>query len=112
VECPARSGKFLTLAQVADELSLRMSRLFLRNEAGRRAIFGDCAKLQNDPHFRDHIPFHEYFHGDDGRGCGAAHQTGWTGLVAKLLQPRHQHKSILHADLPPLAKAAAHEFQG
>ena len=85
VECPTGSGRFLTLQEVADELSLRLSRLFLRDEAGRRPVFGDNAKFQSDPHFRDHLPFYEYFHGDTGRGVGAAHQTGWTGLIAKLL---------------------------
>ena len=59
---------------------------------GRRPVFGDCAKLQDDPHFRDYVLFHEYFHGDSGRGAGAAHQTGWTGLVAKLLQPRREER--------------------
>ncbi|MFL5365260.1 MAG: MGH1-like glycoside hydrolase domain-containing protein [Myxococcales bacterium] len=86
VEFPTGSGKLLTLAQVAAELSRRLSSLFLRDERGRRAIFGKDDKLQTDPHFRDYLPFHEYFHGDDGSGIGASHQTGWTGLVAKLLQ--------------------------
>jgi hypothetical protein len=102
VECPARSGNMLTIQQVADELSKRLGKLFLRDDQGRRAIFGNCAKRQTDPHFKDYVPFYEYFHGDSGRGCGAEHQTGWTGLIAKLLQPREEHKSILHADLPPL----------
>ena len=62
----------------------------MRDENGRRPVFGDQAKLQNDPHFRDHLLFYEYFHGDNGRGVGASHQTGWTGLVAKLLQPRRR----------------------
>jgi len=88
IECPARSGRFLTINQVADELTLRLTRLFLRGADGRRAAFGPSAKMQADPHFRDYILFHEYFHGDDGRGLGASHQTGWTGLIAKLLQPR------------------------
>ncbi len=88
VECPAGSGRYLTLAEVADELSNRLSRIFLRNADGRRPVFGDNEKLQRDPHFRDHVLFHEYFHGDTGRGVGASHQTGWTGLIAKLLQPR------------------------
>ncbi|MFL5427261.1 MAG: glucosidase, partial [Myxococcales bacterium] len=86
VEFPTGSGKLLTLAEVAAELSRRLSSLFLRDERGRRAIFGADEKLQTDPHFRDYLPFHEYFHGDDGSGIGASHQTGWTGLVAKLLQ--------------------------
>jgi hypothetical protein len=78
----------LTLEGIANELSRRLSRLFLRDDRGRRAIFGDCDKLQTDPHFKDYVLFSEYFHGDSGRGIGASHQTGWTALVAKLLQAR------------------------
>ncbi len=88
VECPTGSGRFLTLLEIADELSRRLCKLFLRDEHGRRPVLGDNALLQNDPHFRDYVPFYEYFHGDNGRGVGASHQTGWTGLVAKLLMPR------------------------
>jgi hypothetical protein len=88
VECPTGSGTYLTLNEIADELSKRLSRLFLRDGEGKRAVFGSHEKLQCDPHFRDYILFFECFHGDTGRGVGAAHQTGWTGLVAKLLQPR------------------------
>jgi hypothetical protein len=88
IECPAHSGNYVTLLEVANELSQRLVRIFLRDAAGRRAVFGGCEKLQTDPHFRDYILFHEYFHGDSGRGVGASHQTGWTGLVAKLIQPR------------------------
>jgi Mannosylglycerate hydrolase MGH1-like glycoside hydrolase domain len=88
VECPTGSGNFLTILEVANELSLRLTRLFLRDAQGLRPVFGHYEKLQTDPHFRDHLMFHEYFHGDSGRGLGASHQTGWTGLVAKLLQPR------------------------
>ncbi len=88
VECPAGSGTQLTLAEVADELTRRLSRIFLRDASGRRPVSGDNEKLQTDPHFRDLVLFHEYFHGDSGRGVGASHQTGWTGLIAKLLQPR------------------------
>jgi hypothetical protein len=88
VECPTGSGVFLTLDGVASELSRRLARIFLRDEHGRRAVFGDSDKLQTDPHFRDFALFYEYFHGDTGRGVGAGHQTGWTALVAKLLQPR------------------------
>ena len=76
----------LTLAEVATELSQRLSRIFLRDDAGRRPVFGGFERFQRDPHWRDYVPFHEYFHGDDGRGVGASHQTGWTALVAKLLQ--------------------------
>jgi hypothetical protein len=86
VECPARSGRMLTLAEVATELSQRLSAIFVRDGDGRRAVFGDNATFQRDPHWRDLVPFHEYFHGDTGAGVGASHQTGWTALVAKLLQ--------------------------
>jgi hypothetical protein len=88
VECPTGSGNMLTLEEVAEELGRRLIRIFMRDDQGRRAVFGEHPKLQNDPHFRDYPLFHEYFHGDTGRGVGASHQTGWTGLVAKLLQPR------------------------
>ncbi len=88
VECPTGSGKFMTINEVANELSRRLTRIFLKDENGKRAVFGYNEKMQTDPHFRDYILFHEYFHGDNGRGVGASHQTGWTGLVAKLLRPR------------------------
>ncbi len=88
VECPVGSGTMLTISEIAEELSRRLCRIFLRDENGRRAVFGRYEKLQNDPHFRDYVLFYEYFHGDNGRGVGASHQTGWTGAVAKLLQPR------------------------
>jgi hypothetical protein len=86
VECPTGSGQMMTLGEVAAEISRRLSRIFLRDDEGRRPVFGDVARFQQDPHWRDYVPFHEYFHGDTGRGVGASHQTGWTGLVAKLLQ--------------------------
>ena len=86
VECPTGSGRRMNLAEVAAELSRRLSRIFLRDETGRRPVYGGTDLLQNDPHFRDLILFHEYFHGDNGAGIGASHQTGWTALVAKLLQ--------------------------
>src|SRR6185295_15568518 len=85
---PAGSGCYLTIGEVADELALRLTRVFLRNDEGARPVFGDNRRLQDDPHFKDHVLFHEYFHGDSGRGVGASHQTGWTGLIAKVLQPR------------------------
>jgi hypothetical protein len=90
VECPTGSGVLVTIEEVAEELSRRLTSIFLRDASGRRAVFGACAKMQDDPHFRDHLLFYEYFHGDTGRGVGASHQTGWTGLVAKLLQPRRR----------------------
>jgi hypothetical protein len=86
VECPTRSGQTMTLWQVAAEISRRLSRLFLQDEAGRRPVNGGNALFQSDPHWRDLILFHEYFHAETGQGLGASHQTGWTGLVAKLLQ--------------------------
>jgi hypothetical protein len=86
VECPTGSGQMMSLSEVATELSRRLSCVFLRDEKGRRPVFGDVERFQQDPNWRDLVPFHEYFHGDTGRGVGASHQTGWTGLVAKLLQ--------------------------
>jgi hypothetical protein len=88
VECPTGSGRFITILEVAQELTRRVERLFLRDEHGRRPVFGACEKLQTDPHFRDYLLFYEFFHGNTGAGLGASHQTGWTGLLAKLLQPR------------------------
>ncbi|HZY35177.1 MAG TPA: glucosidase [Mucilaginibacter sp.] len=85
IECPTNSGNFMNLKQVADELYSRISNLFLRDQNGRRAVFGHYEKMQNDPHFKDYILFHEYFDGDNGRGAGASHQTGWTGLIATCL---------------------------
>jgi len=92
VEHPTGSGRMLTLREIADELSRRMINLFKRDAKGRRPVFGENEKLQKDPQFRDYILFYEYFHGDNGRGVGAAHQTGWTGIVAKLIQPRRKKK--------------------
>jgi glycogen debranching enzyme len=86
VECPFGSGEMRSLWYVAGELSRRLNRIFLRDDDGRRPVFGGAHKLQTDPHFRDHVLFYEYFHGDNGAGIGASHQTGWTGLVAKLIQ--------------------------
>ena len=87
VECPTGSGRFLTLAEIADELAARLTRVFLRDErTGQRAVFGGNDYVQHDPHWRDYVPFHEFFHGDTGAGLGAGHQTGWTALVALLIQ--------------------------
>ncbi len=88
IECPTGSGKFLTLKEVADELSLRLVKLFQPGADGQRPVLKYHPKLATDPHFKNHILFHEYFHGDSGRGVGASHQTGWSGLVAKLIMPR------------------------
>jgi hypothetical protein len=89
VECPSRSGTFVTLNEAANEVARRLTRIFLADENGRRPVYGHHPLLQTDRHFRDHLLFYEYFHGDNGRGCGACQQTGWTGLVAKLLMPRY-----------------------
>jgi hypothetical protein len=86
VEFPTGSGRRLTLAEVAAELSRRLSSIFLMDDDGRRPVFGGVERFQRDPAWSGYIPFHEYFHGDNGSGVGASHQTGWTGLVAKLLQ--------------------------
>jgi hypothetical protein len=86
VECPTGSGMMMTLWEVAGEISRRLMRIFLQDADQKRAVFGGTEKFQNDPHWRDFIPFHEYFHGDNGAGIGASHQTGWTGLIAKLIQ--------------------------
>ena len=86
VECPTGSGRMMNLWEIAAELSRRLIRIFLRNPDGRRPVYGATEKFQTDPHWRDLILFYEYFHGDNGAGIGASHQTGWTGLVAKLIQ--------------------------
>ncbi len=88
IECPTGSGIYVTINDVAEELSRRLTSIFLLDENGRRPVFGSNEKMQTDRHFRDYILFYEFFDGDIGRGAGAMHQTGWTGLVAKLLQPR------------------------
>jgi len=85
VECPTGSGKQMNLYQVSQEIANRLQSIFLRDEEGKRPVFGGATKFQNDPHWRDHILFYEYFHGDNGAGLGASHQTGWTGLVSVLI---------------------------
>ncbi len=86
VECPTGSGKLMNLFEVSKEIAERLTRIFVRDEHGRRPVYGGTEKFQSDPYWRDHILFYEYFHGDNGAGLGASHQTGWTGLVAKLIQ--------------------------
>jgi hypothetical protein len=93
VEFPTGSGKLMTLWEIASELSRRMIALFMPDENGRRPFNGGAEKLQSDPHFRDLLLFYEYFHADNGAGLGAAHQTGWTGLVAKLIQQVDEYES-------------------
>jgi hypothetical protein len=86
IECPTGSGKMMNLFDVSKELADRLTSIFTRNEDGKRPVYGGMDTFQNDPHWRDHILFHEYFHGDNGAGLGASHQTGWTGLIAKIIQ--------------------------
>jgi Glycosyl hydrolase family 63 C-terminal domain len=85
LECPTGSGKQMTLHQVAQELAHRLGSIFLRNERGERPVHGGTRKFQDDPHWRDLILFYEYFHGDNGAGLGASHQTGWTGIIARIM---------------------------
>ena len=91
VECPTGSGRMLTLWEVSMELSHRLVNIFAAGADGRRPVYGTCEKFQSDPHWRDNILFFEYFNGDTGAGLGASHQTGWTGLVAKLIQQHGEY---------------------
>jgi hypothetical protein len=86
VECPTGSGQLKNLYEVAEELSRRLTTIFTRDANGQRPVYGATTKFQTDPHWRDYILFYEYFHGDNGAGLGASHQTGWTGIVARLIQ--------------------------
>jgi hypothetical protein len=86
IECPTGSGKLMNLFEVAREIANRLTRIFLRDRSGRRPVYGGTEKFQTDPYWKDYVLFYEYFHGDNGAGLGAGHQTGWTGLVAKLIE--------------------------
>jgi hypothetical protein len=103
VECPTGSGRHLTLYQVAEELSRRLSSIFLKDDKGRRAVYGTAGKFQEDPHWRDLVLFYEYFHGDSGQGVGASHQTGWTGVVARAM---HLFATTTSEQVQELGKAA------
>jgi hypothetical protein len=111
VECPTGSGKRMTLFEVAREITRRLAGLFLRDPSGRRPVYGGVAKFQEDPHWRDLILFYEYFHGDNGAGLGASHQTGWTGIIATLLDlfGRLGPEDILTAEKGRLADRLARE---
>ncbi len=98
VEHPTGSGDFHTLSSIADDLSLRLASLFTRNEQGRRPVFGDDQRFQHDPFWNDYMLFYEYFHGETGAGLGASHQSGWTSLVAKLIQQQGERVVREHAD--------------
>jgi hypothetical protein len=106
VECPTGSGQYLTLWDIASEISHRLMDTFRRGEDGRRPVFGGNDTFALDPHWRDYIPFYEYFHGDNGAGIGASHQTGWTGLVAKLIQ---QCAEYCGQNKEPMAETASVE---
>ena len=101
VECPTGSGRFMTLFEVAQEIGRRLAGTFLRDSSERRPVYGGASKFQNDPHWRDLILFYEYFHGDNGAGLGASHQTGWTGLIAPMLDifGRINAKTMLDTEL-------------
>ena len=107
VECPTGSGRMMTLWEVAAELSQRLTRLFLRGSDDSRPVYGYNPLFRDDPHWRDLVLFYEYFHGDDGRGLGASHQTGWTGLVAKLLQQSGERKPATRPDRANTATVAS-----
>ena len=108
VQCPTGSGRYMTLFEVAQELVRRLTGTFLRDANGRRPVYGGTAKFQDDPHWRDLILFYEYFHGDNGAGLGASHQTGWTGLVAPLLDMfgRIDAKTLLETERGQRARPA------
>jgi len=103
VECPTGSGQMMNLFEVAEELMKRLTSIFLRDEHGRRPVYGATEKFQTDPHWKDYLLFYEYFHGDNGAGLGASHQTGWTGLVGKILdlQGRLDAKQFLKVGRKP-----------
>jgi hypothetical protein len=107
IECPTGSGQQMTLFEVAREIARRLIATFLRGEDGRRPVYGGTEKFQDDPHWRDLILFYEYFQGDDGAGLGASHQTGWTGLVAPLIQlfGHLTPEAVLEPEVRPLSSA-------
>ncbi|NOU45679.1 MAG: glucosidase [Bacteroidales bacterium] len=95
IEYPTHSGNYMTIKDVADAIAGRISKIFLKDESGMRPVYNYNRKIQTDPHFKDYILFHEYFNGDNGSGVGASHQTGWTGLIAKMLQPKKADRASL-----------------
>ena len=103
VECPTGSGRRMTLYQVAEEIARRLGTIFLRNGEGRRPVYGGSEKFQTDPNWRDYLLFYEYFHGDNGAGLGASHQTGWTGIIARIM---HVFATIPPSKMLELGKGA------
>ena len=104
IECPTGSSRMMTLYQVAEELSRRLTNVFLKDKNGARPVYGGTRKFQEDPHWRDYLLFYEYFHGDNGAGLGASHQTGWTGTIARLM---HLFATSTSDQALELGKAAA-----
>jgi hypothetical protein len=116
IECPTGSGRMMTLYQVAEEITRRLTSIFLRDAQDRRPVYGGTKMFQQDPHWRDLLLFYEYFHGDNGAGLGASHQTGWTGLIAALMrlfatrsadQALETPKLVMEAPQPAHATPAA-----
>jgi hypothetical protein len=103
VECPTGSGRYMTLYEVAEEITRRLASIFLKDQHGRRPVYGETRKFQEDPHWRDLLLFYEYFHGDNGAGLGASHQTGWTGIVARAM---HLFATTTPQQILELGKAA------
>jgi hypothetical protein len=117
VECPTGSGRRMNLYLVAEDIARRLTCLFLKDKDGRRPVNGGEARFHSDPHWRDYIPFYEYFHGDNGAGLGASHQTGWTGVIARIMHLfatssaeqvlKSEKTAAMAGAQPPAAKAAA-----
>ncbi len=114
VECPTGSGTYMTLFEVSKEIGRRLSSIFLRDENGQRPVYGGAKKFQDDPHWRDYILFYEYFHGDNGAGLGASHQTGWTGLIARTVDlfARLNPEDVLRASKGVLAEMTRDQVRG
>jgi hypothetical protein len=108
VECPTGSGRQMNLYQVAEEIGRRLARIFLKGPDGRRPVYGGSRKFQEDPHWRDGLLFYEYFHGDNGAGLGASHQTGWTGVIARIM---HLFGSITPERVLESGKQSRIEYQ-
>ena len=104
IECPTGSGNMMNLYQVAEEISRRLSSIFLKDKSGHRPVYGNIQKFQEDPLWKDYILFHEYFHGDTGAGIGASHQTGWTGTIARTM---HMFAQMSMDDALKFSKAKA-----
>jgi hypothetical protein len=105
IDCPTGSGRKMNLYQVAEEISRRAANIFLKDDQGRRPVYGGTGKFQDDPHWRDYVNFFEYFHGDNGAGLGASHQTGWTGVIARSM---HLFATSTAEEFLALGKMAAH----